>query len=110
TDDEGRLDVCVAHGAVRRPPEEPRLEGADLDPSGMCVLECLRRPEEQIHERADERHEPDERRRADEPVVVDPPPRIAMGPVREPEPEECEEEEREVAGDLEPGRVEEAVY
>ena len=45
-------------------------------------------------------------RGADEPRVVEPAPRVAVDPVREAEPEHDDEEEREVARDLERRRVE----
>src|SRR5947199_239060 len=74
------------------------------------LLECLGRPEEEVDERPQERREPEQGRDADEPAVVDAPARVAEDPPGEAEPEDDHEEDRDVAGDLERGRLEEVVH
>src|SRR4051794_26712686 len=61
------LHVAPADRAVRLALREPPLERPDLDLPCPCVLEGLRRAEEQIDERPHEGHEPEEGRRGDEP-------------------------------------------
>src|SRR4051794_39749421 len=108
-DEVGVLDLAPADGAVRLDDREAPLEGPDLDLAGPRVLEGLRRTEEQIDERPDERHEPEEGGSGDEPRVLDPAPCVAVDPEGEPEPEHRDHEEGEVAPDLEARRVEEIV-
>src|SRR4051812_10621389 len=108
-DEIGVLHVAPADGAVRLDLGEPPLEGPDLDLARPCVLERLGRAEEQIDEGAYEGHEPEQSGGGHEPVVVDPALRVAVHPERKTEPEHRDDEEDEVAPDLEAGRVEETV-
>src|SRR3954453_14280685 len=108
-DEIGVLHYAPADRAVRLDLREPPLEGLDLDLARPRVRESLRRAEEEIDEGSQERHEPEESGRGDEPDVVDAASCVAVHPEREPEPEHRDKEEREVAPDLEAGRMEEIV-
>ena len=63
------------------------LDREDLELALADVLEVLRRPEEHVDERAEERRDrSEERRDPDEPRVLDPPARVLEDPVRRREP------------------------
>src|SRR6266542_5333898 len=86
------------------------LHRPDLELALAHVLEVLGRPEEHVDERADERrHEPEQDRRTDEPGILDSPPRVLVHPVADREPEDDDEEDREVAEDRPGARPEEVV-
>src|SRR5207302_9024543 len=73
-----RVDVRAADGTDEAAPRQPVLHGLDLQLALAHVLEVLRWPEEHVDERAGIRHEPERRREADEPGVVDAPVRVLV--------------------------------
>ena len=87
----------VADGAADVGRGEPRLDRADLELALAPVVDELRRAEQHVDERPDERREqPDERREPDEERLLDAPGRVAERPVAQREPEHDEDR----AGDL----------
>ncbi len=95
--------------ATRRLPEL-LLHRADLELALADVLEVLRRPEEEVDERADERrHEAEQRRHRDQPRILDPPARVLVDPVRAGQPEDDDEEDRQVPDHEPRAGVEEVV-
>src|SRR6476619_1298723 len=104
------LDPGAADRALRPRLRELPLEGTHLDPPGAHVVEGLGGAEEEIDHRPDvRRHEPEQGRQDYEKRVADPPPRVLVDPEPEGKPEDHGEQEREVPGDYEAGRVDEAV-
>ena len=109
-DEEGRLDRGAADGAVQVALRQPLLHRPDLELALAHVLDVLRRAEEEVDDRADERrHEPEHRRHRDEPRILDPPARVLVDPVGGREPEDGDEEDRQVARHHPRARVEEVV-
>ena len=108
-DEEGRLDACPADRALPLRLHEVPLERPKLDAPRLHIGERFRRPEEQVGERAGERHEAQERGRPGDPGILDPAACVAVHPEGDPEPEEGDEEQREVARDLERSRMKDGV-
>lgn len=104
-EEELRLDGAAADRALRLLPGDPGFERAQLHLPGQHLREGLRRPEQEVDEWADERHEAEQGRSPDEPRIVDPASGVPVRPVGEAEPEEDDEEERDVPRDRERGRV-----
>src|SRR2546430_15304322 len=97
TDEELRRDLRPADRAVQVTAREPLLHRLDLELALAHVLEVLRRPEEHVDQRPDEgRHEPEQRRHRDEPRILDPAPGVLVDPERDREPEDADEEQRQV--------------
>ena len=93
-----RLDLRAANGAALVDLGEPLLHRLDLELALARVLQILGRSEEHVDDRPEERREQaDEGREADEPRVLDPPPRVLERPVRRREPEDDDEPDPEVA-------------
>src|SRR5689334_13335532 len=100
----------AADRARRARPREVLLQSLQLDAPRAPVVERLRGPEEEVHNRPDvRRHEPDQRRHEDEERVADSPARVLVDPERQPEPEDDGEDYGEVPGDDESRRVKEPV-
>src|SRR5687767_7664063 len=87
--EEALLDVEVAIGAREVVHVgEPRLRSGDLELALAPILEELRRPDDHVDDRADEREERRGRRAPHEHRVFDPPLRVRVGPVDEREVED----------------------
>ena len=88
---------------------EARLDRADLELALTPVVDELRRAEEHVDERPDERREqPDERREPDEERVLDAALRVAERPVAEREPEHDEHHDGHLDDEMRRTRAEEA--
>src|SRR5262245_16745858 len=99
-DEERLVDLGPADRAVQVAPREPLLHRPDLELALAPVLEVLGRPEEHVHEGAEERRDEAEHDgHPDQPRVLDPPSRVLVDPERGREPEDDDEEDRQVADD-----------
>src|SRR5262249_7828313 len=109
-DEEVDTDLRAADRTMQIASRESLLHRLDLELALANIFEVLRRAEEHVHERAEERRDQSEHDgHRDEPRVFDPSPRVLVDPVRDREPEDDEEEQQQVA-DYEPGaRAEEVV-
>ena len=104
------LDWGGADRAGRSHTRELLLQRLQLGVPRANVGDRLRRPEEEVDDRADEgRHQPEQIREEPGEAIPDPAPRILVHPVREREPEDDGEDDGDVAGDGEAGRLEEIV-
>ena len=82
-------------GSAPRPSAEPLLDRPDLELALAHVVEVLRRAEEHVDERTEERrHEAEQRRQRDEPRVLDPPASVLVDPEADREPEDDAEGDR----------------
>src|SRR5438094_3234633 len=91
--EKGGIDLCAADRAVQLTPREALLHRLDLELALAHVLEVLGRTEEHVDDRADERHEAEQRRHPDEPRVLDSPPRVLVDRERDREPEDDDDEQ-----------------
>src|SRR6185503_7431812 len=97
-DEEAHLDLGAADRAMHVAARQALLHRLDLELALAHVLEVLGRPEEHVDQRADEgRDQPEHGRYPDEPRIFDPPPRVLEDPERRRQPEDCDEEQRQVA-------------
>ena len=81
---------------------QPGLGGSDLELALTNVVEVLRRADDQVHDRPDER---EQRRRGGtrhEHRIRDPPVGVAVGPVDQREPDHDEEQQQQVDGQCQP--------
>src|SRR4051812_19319572 len=109
-DEERPLDVALAVRARERLElGQPRLGRRDLELALADVLEVFGRPYDQVDERAHEREQRRDRRRADQHRVVDSPASIRVGPPHERQPGDDEEENQQVDDEVE-GVVGDAKY
>ena len=103
-----RVDLGAADRAVQVALREAILHRLDLELALAHVLEVLRRPEEHVDERAEERHDDaDEHGHPDDPRILDPPLRVLVDPVERREPDDDGEEDQQVADDEPRARAEE---
>ena len=99
-DEEGCVHLAAADRAMQVALGQPVLEGAVLELAVAALLDRVRRPQEEVDDRADERrHEAEQGRHSDEPGVVDPPPGVLEDPERRRQPEHDDEEPRQVPGE-----------
>src|SRR4249919_4365191 len=92
------------------PVAEALFHRLDLELALTYVLQVLRRPKEHVDEGTHEgRHQPEHRRRAHEPRILDPPPRVLVHPVPDREPEDDDEENQQVLDERPRARAEEVV-
>jgi len=108
-DEERRLDARPTDRALGLRLHQVPLERPKLDAPRFHIGERLGRPEEQVGEWAGERHEPQERGGPGDPGILDPAACVAVHPEGDPEPQEGDEEQRQVARDLERSRMKDGV-
>ena len=109
-DEELLVDLGAADRAVEVARAEPPLHRLDLELALAHVLEVLRRAEQHVDQRPDERaRRPIARHDTDDQLVRDAPAGVLEDPVDRRDPEDEHEEDREVAHDVPRRRVEEVV-
>lgn len=78
-----------------------QLRGTDFEPALAPILEELRRPQDRIDDRADERKQRGGGRASDENRILDPPPGVEERPGDQRDPKDHEEQDQQVDGQVE---------